>query len=56
MVTLEHPNGCVHSVREDLVSKFIASGWVIKAAQTVPPISHAEQTEPKKRKPRKKKQ
>ena len=57
MVKLEHPNGCVHDVREDLVSKFLAAGWMIKAAPAERPFSSAE-TEPeqKKRKPRKKKQ
>lgn len=50
---MQHPNGCVHEVREDLVDKFLSAGWVIKAAQIVPPISPAE---PKKRKPRNKKQ
>ena len=54
MVTMVHPNGCVHDVRDDLVEKFLASGWVVKAAQSVPPFSPAE--EPKQRKPRKKKQ
>ena len=27
MVTMKHPNGCIHDVREDLVAKFIAAGW-----------------------------
>ena len=53
MVTMEHPNGCVHNVRDDLVTKFQNAGWNIKGEQSVPPVV---QEEPKKRKTRSKKQ
>lgn len=53
MVTMEHPNGCVHNVRDDLVAKFQNAGWKIKGEQTVPPVAPEE---PKKRKTRSKKQ
>jgi hypothetical protein len=53
MVTMEHPNGCVHIVRDDLVAKFQNAGWKIKGEQTVPPVIPEE---PKKRKTRSKKQ
>lgn len=43
MVIMEHPNGCVHNVREDLVEKFRNAGWNIKAAPSEPPKSPAEQ-------------
>ena len=46
MVIMEHPNGCVHNVRDDLVDKFLKAGWNIKAAQSEPPVVPAE---PKKR-------
>ena len=45
MVTMKHPNGCVHNVREDLVEKFKKAGWKIKAAPKEQPPA-----EPKKRK------
>lgn len=32
MVIMEHPNGCVHNVRDDLVDNFKAAGWKVKAA------------------------
>ena len=51
MVIMEHPNGCVHNVRDDLVTKFQNAGWKIKGEET-PPVTPAE---PKKRKPRTKK-
>ena len=47
MVVMEHPNGCVHNVRDDLVDKFLKAGWNIKGEQSVPPVAPAE---PKKRK------
>lgn len=50
MVTMEHPNGCVHTVRDDLVAKFQKAGWNIKGDASAPPVAPAE---PKKRKPRK---
>ena len=53
MVTMEHPNGCVHNVREDLVAKFQKAGWNTKGEQSVPPVTPAE---PKTRKTRSKKQ
>lgn len=37
MTTMEHPNGCVHNVRDDLVDRFKAAGWAIKAAPSEPP-------------------
>lgn len=52
MVTMEHPNGCVHNVRDDLVERFQNAGWTIKAAPSEPPIVPEE---PKKRKTRSKK-
>ena len=47
MVIMEHPNGCVHNVRDDLVSKFQNAGWNIKGEATASPVVPAE---PKKRK------
>ena len=47
MVIMEHPNGCVHNVRDDLVDRFKAAGWNVKGEQSVPPVVP---TEPKKRK------
>ena len=47
MVIMEHPNGCVHNVRDDLVAKFQKAGWKIKGEQSVPPVIPVE---PKKRK------
>ncbi len=52
MVIMEHPNGCVHNVREDLVEKFQKAGWTIKGEATASPVAPAE---PKKRKTRSKK-
>ena len=52
MVTMEHPNGCVHNVRDDLVEKFRNAGWNIKGDATASPVVPAEQ---KKRKPKAKK-
>ena len=46
MVIMEHPNGCVHNVREDLVEKFRNAGWNVKAAPSEPPVLPAE---PKKK-------
>ena len=46
MAIMEHPNGCVHNVRDDLVDKFLKAGWNIKGEET-PPVVPAE---PKKRK------
>lgn len=52
MVIMEHPNGCVHNVREESVSKFLNAGWNIKGEQIAPSdISE----EPKKRKTKSKK-
>ena len=53
MVIMEHPNGCVHNVRDDLVEKFKNAGWNIKGEEITPPIAPEE---PKKRKTRSKKQ
>ena len=53
MVIMEHPNGCVHNVRDDIVNKFLDAGWNIKGEQSVPPVTPEE---PKKRKTRSKKQ
>ena len=39
MVTMEHPNGCVHNVADELVEKFTKAGWKVKAVQTEPPTS-----------------
>jgi hypothetical protein len=47
MVIMEHPNGCVHNVRDDLVNKFLNAGWNIKEGATAPSVVPAE---PKKRK------
>lgn len=47
MVVMEHPNGFVHNVRDDLVAKFQNAGWNIKGEQSVPPVAPEE---PKKRK------
>lgn len=52
MVVMEHPNGCVHGVADDLVPEFKAWGWVEKAVHNEPPTSATEQAKPK-RKPRK---
>lgn len=52
MVIMEHPNGCVHNVRDDLVNKFLNAGWNIKGERIAPPVVPAE---PKKRKTTKKK-
>ena len=53
MVIMEHPNGCVHNVRDDLVAKFQEAGWNIKGEATASPVVPAE---PKKRKTTKKKE
>ncbi len=53
MVTMEHPNGCVHNVRDDLVDKFLKAGWNIKAAPSEPPIVPEG---PKKRQRKRKKE
>ena len=37
MKKMVHPNGCEHDVRDDLVDRFKAAGWVIKAAPSEPP-------------------
>ena len=50
MVTMEHPNGCVHNVRDALVSRFEAAGWKIKEAPSEPPVVPAEQKPKAKRK------
>ena len=47
MVIMEHPNGCVHNVRDELVEKFRKAGWNIKGDTTVSPVVPTEQ---KKRK------
>ena len=47
MVIMEHPNGCVHNVRDDLVNKFLNAGWNIKGEAAASPVAPAE---PKKRK------
>lgn len=42
MVTMEHPNGCIHDVADELVEKFTKAGWKVKkekAVQTEPPTS-----------------
>ena len=39
MVTVEHPNGCVHNIPEDLLEKFLAAGWKVKEAPCEPPVS-----------------
>ena len=52
MVIMEHPNGCVHNVRDDLVEKFRNAGWTIKGGANASPVVPAEQ---KKRKTTKKK-
>lgn len=43
MVTMEHPNGCVHNVRDDLVDRFKAAGWNIKGGTDCTPVTPAEQ-------------
>jgi hypothetical protein len=48
---MEHPNGCVHNVRGDLVEKFRNAGWNIKGEAVASPVP-AEQ----KKKTRSKKQ
>lgn len=40
MKKMVHPNGCVHDVRDDLVDRFKAAGWKIKAARNEPPKDH----------------
>jgi hypothetical protein len=52
MVIMEHPNGCVHNVRDDLVEKFRNAGWNIKGDAIASPVVPAE---PKKRKTKAKK-
>ncbi len=52
MVIMEHPNGCVHNVRDNLVNKFLNAGWKIKEERNAPPVAPAEQ----KKKTRSKKQ
>ena len=52
MVVMEHPSGCVHNVRDEMVDKFLNAGWTIKGEQTASPCIAEE---PKKRKPRIKK-
>lgn len=42
MKTMVHPNGCVHEVRDDLVDRFKAAGWAIKAAPSEPPEAPEE--------------
>lgn len=59
MLTMVHPNGCVHEVRDDLVAKFVAAGWEeIKAApdgsadhpnETIPPENPEETKEPEEK-------
>ena len=39
MVTVEHPNGCIHQIPEDLLHKFLAAGWKVKEAPCEPPVS-----------------
>lgn len=36
MVTVEHPNGCIHRIPEELLEKFLAAGWKVKAALNEP--------------------
>ena len=43
MVIMEHPNGCVHNVRDDLVEKFRKAGWNIKGDATASPVVPTEQ-------------
>ena len=52
MAIMEHPNGCVHNVRDNLVEKFLNAGWKIKGEATASPVVPAEQ----KKKTRSKKQ
>jgi len=54
MVIMEHPNGCVHNVRDDLTDKFLKAGWQIKGeAETVSPAVPAEPKRRKTTKPKK---
>lgn len=53
MITMEHPNGCVHNVRDALVSRFEAVGWKIKEAPCEPPVVPVEQEKPKAKRKRK---
>ena len=39
MVAMEHPNGCVHVVKDELVETFLQAGWKVKAAPSEPPVS-----------------
>jgi len=45
MVVMEHPNGCVHTVKDEDLEVFLKAGWKIKAAPTESPSP-----KPKKRK------
>lgn len=49
MVTMVHPNGCVHNVADELVPEFKAWGWVEKAVHIEPPTSATKQEKPKTR-------
>ena len=51
MVVMEHPNGCVHNVRDESVDRFKAAGWKIKGEETPPVVP----TEQKKRRTKAKK-
>lgn len=53
MTLMEHPNGCVHNVRDDLIPRFEAAGWKIKEAPCEPPVVPAEQEKPKAKRKRK---
>ena len=50
MVIMEHPNGCVHNVRDDLVAKFQEAGWNIKGDATASPVVPAEQKKTRSKK------
>ena len=47
MVTVEHPNGCVHNIPEWLLEKFLAAGWKVKEAPCEPPVSSRKRTRKK---------
>ena len=47
MVTVEHPNGCIHIIPESLLDKFLAAGWKVKAAPSEPSAPAPKKTRKK---------
>jgi hypothetical protein len=50
MVVMVHPNGCVHTVKDEDLEVFTKAGWTIKAAPTEPPAPAATEKPKTKRK------